>query len=217
MSITVAIVEDEERLCLGMQAILNGSRGFICHQTYSSAEKAVRGLTKQPVDVVLMDISLKGKDGLWCIAELMRCQYPGQILVLSVLDDDDIIFKALQEGASGYLLKDSPPIEVLNSIQELHQGGSPMTASIARRVVQHFRALKSSASNHDLDVSLLSKREKELLDHIMRGYKYAEIACNMSISLNTVKGHARHIYDKLRVASRSELMARANSNGPLKS
>lgn len=208
MSINVAIVEDDDQLRLGTQAILNGTAGFTCHQVYSSAERALDGLMRQPVDVVLMDIKLKGKDGIWCISELSKRSFPGQILVLSVYDDDDVVFSALQMGASGFLLKDSPPLIVLDAIRELYNGGSPMTASIARKVLQHFREMRNPMQFSGLNTSELSRREAEMLDQIMKGYKYSEIAEKLSISVNTVKGHARNIYDKLHVASRSELMAR---------
>lgn len=207
MAVTVAIVEDDDQLRSGLQAILTGTAGFVCHQAYSSAERAVDGLMREPVDVVLMDISLKGKDGIWCISRLFERSYPGQILALSVMDDDDIVFRAIQAGAAGYLLKDSPPLDVLNAVQEVHAGGSPMTASIARRVIRHFRELKSSAKSRNLNTSSLTNREAEMLEFIMKGHKYAEIAHQLGITLNTVKVHARNIYEKLQVSSRSELMA----------
>lgn len=207
MAVTVAIVEDDDQLRTGLHAILTGTAGFVCHQAYSSAERAVDGLMREPVDVVLMDMSLKGKDGIWCISRLFECSYPGQILALSVIDDDDIVFRAIQAGAAGYLLKDSPPLEVLNAIQEVHAGGSPMTASIARRVIQHFREITTNQSASGLNLSVLTTRELEMLEFIMKGYKYAEIAHQLGITLNTVKVHARNIYEKLQVSSRSELMA----------
>ena len=209
MSITVGIVEDDEQLRIGTQAILNGSQGFFCDLVFANAERALPALLKMPVDVVLMDIRLGGKDGIWCISELRRCSYPGEILVLSVFDDDDIVFDALQKGASGYLLKDSQPIVLLDAIREVHAGGSPMTASIARKVLRHFRDLRAPVRSSKLDERLLSPREKELLEEVMRGSKYIEIAEALGISLNTVKGHVRSIYEKLQVSSRAELMAKA--------
>lgn len=209
MAVSVSIVEDDDQLRVGLQTILDGTPGFVCHQAYSSAERAVDGLMRQPVDVVLMDISLKGKDGIWCISELSKQTFPGQILALSVMDDDEIVFRAIQAGAAGYLLKDSPPLEVLNAIQEVHAGGSPMTASIARRVIQHFREIKKNQETSGLDLSVLTSREMEILEFIMKGHKYSEIAKQLGITLNTVKVHARNIFEKLHVSSRSELMAAA--------
>ena len=169
-------------------------------------------LLREPVDVVLMDIRLGGKDGIWCLSELRRCSFPGEILVLSVFDDDDIVFNALQRGASGYLLKDSAPVVLLDAIREVHGGGSPMTASIARKVLRHFRLLREPARSLTIDEDLLSRRENELLEEIMRGSKYSEIATTLGISLNTVKGHVRSIYEKLQVSSRAELMARTTQS-----
>lgn len=208
MAISVAIVEDDDQLRTGLQAVFNGTPGYVSGQAYSSAERAIIGLMRFPVDVVLMDIRLKEKDGIWCTSELISKGFAGQILMLSVFDDDEVVFDALQAGASGYLQKDVPPTDILESVAELHSGGSPMTASVARKVIRHFRELKRQKASALLANHLLSKRESELVEFVMRGLRYAEIATELGISLNTVKGHIRSIYEKLQVSSRGELMAR---------
>ena len=157
--INVAIVEDEDEVREGLGVLINGSEGFRCVSTYSSAEKALSDILKNQPDVVLMDINLPGMSGIECTRKLKARQPALPIMVLTVYDDDEMIFESLKAGASGYLLKKTPPAKLLEAILELHNGGSPMSSRIARRVVQAFQAMGPSSK----ETESLSKREHEVL------------------------------------------------------
>jgi DNA-binding NarL/FixJ family response regulator len=198
--INVAIVEDEDEVREGLAVLINGSEGFRCVQTYSSAEKALPGILKNKPDVVLMDINLPRMSGIECTRQL-KARQPGlPIMVLTVYDDDEKIFESLKAGASGYLLKKTPPAKILEAIVELYNGGSPMSSRIARKVVQTFQAIGTSSE----ETENLSKREHEILFYLAKGYRYKEIAEALFISIETVRTHLRNIYEKLHVRSRSE-------------
>jgi DNA-binding NarL/FixJ family response regulator len=180
--------------------LFNGSEGFRCVHTYSSAEKALPDIVKNKPDVVLMDINLPGISGIECTRQLKAHQPGLPIMVLTVYDDDEKIFESLKAGASGYLLKKTPPAKILEAIAELHNGGSPMSSRIARKVVQTFHAIGTSSE----ETENLSKREHEILIYLAKGYRYKEIAEALFISIETVRTHLRNIYEKLHVRSRSE-------------
>ncbi len=198
--IDVAIVEDEDDVREGLALLINGSEGFRCVQRYPSGEKALPELLKNKPDVILMDINLPGMSGIECIRQLKAHQPGIPIMVLTVYDDDEKIFESLKAGASGYLLKNTPPARLLEAIVELHDGGSPMSGRIARKVVQTFQTMGPSSQ----ETENLSKREHEILFYLAKGYRYKEIAESMSISTETVRTHLRNIYEKLHVRSRSE-------------
>jgi DNA-binding NarL/FixJ family response regulator len=198
--INVAIVEDEDEVREGLAVLINGSEGFRCIQTYSSAESALPEILKNKPDVVLMDINLPGMSGIECISKLKASRPDLPIMVLTVYDDDEKIFESLRAGASGYLLKKTPPTKLLEAILELHNGGSPMSSSIARKVVEAFQRMGPSSE----ETQNLSKREQEILSFLAKGYRYKEIADTLFISIETVRTHLRNIYEKLHVRSRSE-------------
>jgi DNA-binding NarL/FixJ family response regulator len=198
--INVAIVEDEDEVREGLAVLINGSEGFRCIQTYSSAESALPEILKNKPDVVLMDINLPGMSGIECISKLKASRPDLPIMVLTVYDDDEKIFESLRAGASGYLLKKTPPTKLLEAILELHNGGSPMSSSIARKVVEAFQTMGPSSE----ETQNLSKREQEILCFLAKGYRYREIADTLFISIETVRTHLRNIYEKLHVRSRSE-------------
>ena len=198
--IDVAIVEDEDDVREALGVLINGSEGFRCVQRYPSAEKALPAMLRNKPDVVLMDINLPGMSGIECIRQLKAHQPALPIMVLTVYDDDDKIFESLRAGASGYLLKKTPPAKLLEAILELHGGGSPMSAGTARRVVQSFQSMGPSTK----ETENLSNREHEILFYLAKGYQYKEIADAMFISFETVRTHLRNIYQKLHVRSRSE-------------
>ncbi len=198
--INVAIVEDEDEVREGLAVLINGSDGFRCVQRYSSAEKALPEIVKNKADVVLMDINLPGMSGIECMRQLKAHQPDLPIMVLTVYDDDEKIFESLKAGASGYLLKKTPPVKILDAIVELYNGGSPMSSRIARKVVQTFQATSPSSE----EAENLSKREHEILLYLAKGYRYKEIAEALFISIETVRTHLRNIYEKLHVRSRSE-------------
>jgi DNA-binding NarL/FixJ family response regulator len=198
--INVAIVEDEDDVREGLAVLINGSEGFRCVLAYSMAERALPEIFKNKPDVVLMDINLPGMSGIECIRKLKTCEPDLPIMVLTVYDDDEKIFESLKAGASGYLLKKTPPAKLLEAILELYNGGSPMSSRIARRVVQAFQAMGPSSK----EAENLSKREHEILSYLAKGYRYKEIAETLFISIETVRTHLRNIYEKLHVRSRSE-------------
>jgi DNA-binding NarL/FixJ family response regulator len=198
--INVAIVEDEDEVREGLALLINGSEGFRCVLTYARAESALPGILENRPDVVLMDINLPGMSGIECMRKLKVRQPDLPIMMLTVYDDDEKIFESLTSGASGYLLKTTRPIKLLEAIQELHGGGSPMSSRIARRVVQTFQTMGPSAK----ETENLSKREHEVLSYLAKGYRYREIAETLFISIETVRTHLRNIYEKLHVRSRGE-------------
>lgn len=200
MAITVALVEDNEKIREGLSLLINGSPGFRCVATFSTAEEALRSLPARKPDVVLMDVHLPGMSGIECTARL-KSDYPEiQVMILTVYEDDDTVFKAIVAGATGYVLKRTPPAELLEEIQELHHGGSPMTEQIARKVVQAFQQMGRSPN----DTENLTEREKEILAYLAKGYHDKEIADKFFLSVQTVRTHLRNIYKKLHVRSRTE-------------
>jgi DNA-binding NarL/FixJ family response regulator len=171
---------------------------------YGSGEAALKGLSANQPDVVLMDINMTGMTGIECV-ERLKVIAPGvQIVMLTVYEDTEKIFKALAAGASGYLLKRLSPSKLLQAIREVHAGGSPMSGSIARKVVASFQTTESSGPR----LPELSPREQEVLELLAQGCSNKEIADKLSISIETVTWHLRHIYTKLHVRSRTEATLR---------
>ena len=202
--ITVSIVDDESGLRRSISAFINGAPGFRCLSTYSSARDALRGLPNDRPDVVLMDINMAGMNGIECVERLKALDPKMQIVMLTVYEDAQQIFKALKAGASGYMLKRLTPSSLLEAIREVHEGGSPMSSSIARKVVASFR--KSSTSGGG--VGPLSPREHMVLERIAKGSPYKEIAAELDITIPTVRNYLRRIYDKLHVETRTEAVAK---------
>jgi DNA-binding NarL/FixJ family response regulator len=197
--ITVAIIEDIKEIKEGLELLIDSSDGFNCIKTYSSGEEAISGLPALCPDVVLMDINLPGINGIEAVRTL-KTTCPRSLFIMStVYEDDENIFESLKAGASGYLLKKTAPSKILDSITEVYHGGSPMSSQIARRVIASFQQ-KDSIDNDEL----LTPREKEILRQLAKGLRYKEIAAELSISMETVRSHTRHIYEKLQVQSRTE-------------
>ncbi len=204
--ITVSIVDDEKGLRQSITTFVNGASGFRCVSSYSTAEAALTGLPGDKPDVVLMDINLGGMNGIECV-ERLKGQVPEmQILMLTVYEDTDQIFKALSAGASGYLLKRSSPTKLLQAIREVHAGGSPMTSSIARKVVASFQKAKQTGTGEKQ--THLSPREEMVLDCLSKGLTYKAIADQLGISIDTIRTYLRRIYEKLHVQSRTEAVAK---------
>ena len=204
MPITVSIVEDQEQLRNTLARVLNRAEGFKCVSHYDSAEAALEALPNDKPEVVLMDINLPGMNGVECVRKLKQVAPQIQTVMLTVYEDTENIFNALAAGASGYLLKRTTSAELLESLREVHRGGSPMTAHIARKVVQSFQ--KSAASNEATED--LSPREREVLDCLSQGFLYKEIAEKLGISYETVHTYIRRIYEKLQVRTRTEAVAK---------
>ncbi len=202
--IRVAIVEDNHSVRRGLADIINISPGFSCEQTYATAEEAIKGIPVDPPDVVLMDINLPGQSGIECVRELVALVRKIQIIMLTIEDDSQRVFRSLEAGATGYLVKSVPPTELLEAIREVQRGGSPMSSQIARLLVQYFRQPKSAQSVDDT----LTQRETEILSLISKGYRSKEVAAELNIGFHTVESHLRNIYTKLHVRSRAQAVAK---------
>ncbi len=213
MSIKVSIVEDDTVFRESMAILINGSEGFRCLGAYPHAEVPLTELPKSWPDVLLMDINLPKMSGIDCVAKL-KAQYSAvQIIMLTAYMDSEQIFNSLKAGASGYLLKKTPPAKILESIEEAHAGGAPMSNVIARRVVQFFQAAEPKTAASATEVEALSTREMEILNCLAKGQRYKEIGDELSISPLTVRSHIRRIYDKLHVRSCSEAVLKAFGTG----
>ena len=201
---TVSIVDDEADLRELIAGYLAATGDIRCKSTYASAEEALGHLPQDKPDVILMDINLGGMDGIECVRHL-KAQMPGaQVLMLTVFEDTEKIFHALAAGASGYLLKRMPPKKLLEAIAEVRAGGSPMSASIARKVVESFQA---AAPRGDESVDL-SQRELSVINGLAEGLAYKQIADQLGVSIHTVRNYIRRIYEKLHVQSRTEAVAK---------
>lgn len=200
-AIRVAIVEDHADLRGSWREIIEAAPGFECLGTYPSAEEALREIPFLKPDVVLMDINLPGMSGIEC-TRLLRDRNPRQqVLILTVYEDSDRIFEALQAGASGYLLKRTSPEQLLQGIVEVRNGGSPMTSEVARKVVQSFRRPARSKAAEE---ARITPREEEILKLLAQGYVTKEIADKLGISYYTTQTHLKNIYEKLHVRSKTE-------------
>ncbi|MHB1308080.1 MAG: response regulator [Limisphaerales bacterium] len=202
--ITVSIVEDNDQLRGTLARVLGRAEGFEFVSQYASAEAALEGLPKDRPEVVLMDINLPGMNGVECVRRLKPILATTQMVMLTVYEDTENIFNALAAGATGYMLKRTPRAELLAAVKVVRQGGSPMTAHIARKVVQSFQQATAAPA----PTSNLSQREQEVLDFLSHGLLYKEIAEKLGISYETVHTYIRRIYEKLQVRTRTEAVAK---------
>lgn len=199
--ITVAIVEDIREIREGLRLLIDSSEGFVCNDTYANAEEALQHIPAICPNVVLMDIQLPGINGIECVRKLKPQCNGTQFIMSTVYEDDENIFESLKAGASGYLLKKISPDKILEAITEVHNGGSPMSSQIARKVIASFQQ-KDSIDQADM----LTPKERQILKALSKGLRYKEIAAEMNISMETVRSHARNIYEKLHVQSRTEAL-----------
>jgi DNA-binding NarL/FixJ family response regulator len=199
-AIKVAVVEDDAVVRSTLIQLLNETEGFCCVAACATGEEAVAQLPGLRPQVVLMDINLPHMSGIECTRRLKEKCPRAQVLMLTVYEDSDYIFRALRAGATGYMLKRSEPDEVLTAVRDILQGGAPMTSQIARKVVQTF---KESSPTLDPQVRL-TRREEEILSCLCEGYSDKEIADKLGITVPTVRTHLTHIYEKLHVQSRTE-------------
>jgi DNA-binding NarL/FixJ family response regulator len=197
--IRIAIVEDDAETRVYLQTLIQGSPGFCITGSYPDGESLIRNFASEPADVVLVDIRLPGLSGIECISEMAPRFPQSNFIICTSFEDSSLIFEALQAGAKGYLLKSIKPARLLESLEDVFHGGSPMSSQIARIVVTHFTKTEAKKST-------LSPREKELLNLLTDGLKYREIAERLFISEETVRTHARNIYVKLEVNSRFEAL-----------
>jgi DNA-binding NarL/FixJ family response regulator len=206
--INVSIIEDHHDFRNGLEYLINASEGFHCIDTYVSAEDGIEGLNGKE-DVVLLDVNLPNLSGIEAIP-LIKSKFPElKIVMLTIFDDDHNVMKAILAGADGYLLKKTAPPQILSSIIECTEGGSPMTPSIAKKVLSLF---KKHIPVQDEDFSL-TQREKEILQLLVEGVDNQSIATKLFISIQTVRNHIRHIYDKLQVHSKSQAVVKAIRKG----
>jgi len=204
MSVTLSIVEDHAEFRESLSQMLNDAPGFQCLHRYGSAEDALPGIATSPPDVVLMDINLPGINGVECVRQLHTLVPTVRIIMLTVYDDTENIFAALKAGASGYILKRTAPPRLLEAIQDVVEGGAPMSGAIARKVVQSFQETQAAAE----PIGNLSIREQEVLGMLAKGYLYKEISVQLQLGLSTVKTYVRRIYEKLHVQSRTEAVVK---------
>lgn len=203
MSIRISVVEDNADYRDGLFQILRNSKGFRSLGLYESVEEAMKNLVE--VDVVLMDIGLPGKSGIEGV-RFIKKKFPAtQVIMLTVFDDDRNIFDAVAAGANGYLLKNTPPQRLLASLEEAVGGGMPMTPMIARKVIEMFK----KQIPPQREEYALTPREQEILGQLVEGLNYNMIAEKLFISLDTVRNHIRHVYEKLHVHSKSQAVAKA--------
>jgi len=206
--ITFAIVDDDAGLRDSIVRYLTVKGGFACVGQYGRAQDALAHLPAEQLSVVLMDIKMKGMDGIECVRHLREKMPDVLVIMLTVFDDDDLIFDALMAGATGYLLKRQPPEQLLEAIHELLAGGSPMSATIARKVVKLLQRSAGAGKSTGGARLLLSDRQREMLELLARGEPYKAIADAMGLSIHTVRGYIRRIYEKLQVHSRTEAVAK---------
>jgi DNA-binding NarL/FixJ family response regulator len=200
MPITVSIVEDSPDTRKHLVEFLKQEASVNCLSAYPSAEVAIPGILAENPEVVLVDINLPGISGIECVARLKARMPNLHLLMLTKYEESDLIFESLRAGASGYLLKKTLAVELVPAIELVCAGGAPMSMQIARKVVDHFHRIRQPAS----EMEKLTPREQEILALLAKGALYKEISSALGISLNTVRMHLKHIYEKLHVQSRTE-------------
>lgn len=207
-TIKVAIIEDRREIREGLAMLINGTEGFQCTGSYRSMEEALEKIGRELPDVVLNDIGLPGMSGIEGLA-ILKERYPNLLLLmLTVYDDDERIFDAMCAGASGYLLKKTPPVRLLESLKEAVAGGAPMSPEVARRVIALFREIRPpERAEYEL-----TPHETRLLKLFVEGHNYKTAAAELGVSVHTVSFHLRSIYEKLQVHSKSEAVAKALRN-----
>jgi len=206
-NIRILVYEDNRDLREGMSFMLNATPDVLLVGAFADTSNLEKQIPSLQPDVVLMDIDMPGRSGLDATLIVKAIRPETQILMLTVFEDEDKIFQAIRNGASGYLLKRTPPSEIIAAIFDVHRGGSPMTSSIARRVLHFFQ--KPEPVEHPQQDYHLSPREQEILQSLVKGYSYKLIADEHFISMDTVRSHIRHIYEKLQVNSKTEAVLKA--------
>ena len=203
--IKVIIVEDDIEMQEGLELIVRSNPALECIVTCSTGEEALEIIPANIPDIVLMDIHLPGISGIECIKKLKPLLSFTQFMMCTVYEDNENVFDSLCAGATGYLLKNSPATKITEAIIDLYHGGSPMSSVIARKVIQTFKP----EAGQNKDMEKLTNREREMLDLLAKGYRYKEIADQLSISFETVRTHIHNIYEKLHVQSRTEALNKA--------
>ncbi len=199
---SLAIIEDDDKIrqYLAEQLLLHLQVENL--DQFADAESALKHLTQHPAAIAMFDVQLPGMSGIECIRKLKMIHPQMQMMVLTVYDNPDTIFDALKAGATSYILKSTSPEKIVEAVQELHQGGSPISSQIARKVIEAFQ-LKGNSNEY---FQTLTRREQEILEQLSKGYRYKEIADKLFVSIETVRTHIRNIYEKLQVNSRVDAL-----------
>jgi DNA-binding NarL/FixJ family response regulator len=208
MKKTVAVVEDNPRLRKQLVEILEHIKDIECVGVFGTAEEALAAIPGVKPDVVLMDIKLPRMSGIQCVAHLKKLLPALQVIMVTVYEDSESIFKALKAGASGYLVKSGPPEQLIEAIRDVFTGGAPMSSHIARKVVQHFHLLGPAVE----ESNNLSPREQQVLSLLASGYRYKEIGARLNIGVETVRTYVKGICQKMHVSSRIEAVAKSRSD-----
>jgi DNA-binding NarL/FixJ family response regulator len=208
VKLKVAIVEDDSMLRESFARLLQRAPDFECVATFPDAETAVEQMLQVKPDIALVDINLPGINGVECVRRLKPGDPKIQYVMVTVYENHDHVFNALQAGATGYLLKRTPPAELLEALRDVSKGGAPMSSQIARKVVESFGGRMPAAAPSSEELDQLSNREREILDQLAKGYLAKEIAENLGISFDTVRTYTRRIYEKLHVHSRAQAVAK---------
>jgi len=204
--IKVAVFEDNRSLLEGLAAMIGGTSGFECVGAFPNCNNVLKNIAAAKPDVVLMDIELPGINGIEAVG-MIKEEFPSvKILMETIFDDDEKIFNSICAGAEGYILKHTPPAEIMEAIKEIYEGGSPMTPSIANRVLKMVKERPVTSHKESFDLSF---REQEILTCLVKGMSYKMIADTCFISIETVNVHIKNIYKKLHVHSKSEAVAKA--------
>jgi DNA-binding NarL/FixJ family response regulator len=204
--IKIAIVEDNNTLRSSLESLFNGTEGMRCVASLNNLLNVVSQVGSTLPEIILMDIGLPNISGIEGV-RTVKTHFPTiQVLMFTVFDDDENIFDAIRAGASGYLLKKTPPSEIVDAIRELYHGGAPMTSSIARKVIQSFQSTTTTVEDYRLTV-----REDEILYSLVDGLSYKKIADKYCVSISTIRTHICNIYHKLHVNSKAEAVARVLS------
>jgi DNA-binding NarL/FixJ family response regulator len=210
MPITLVIVEDLDEVREALKNFLALSPDFEVLATYKSGEDAATAIPRLQPEIVIMDINLPGMSGIECLRVSKQSNIATQFMMFTVYENDEKVFEALKAGASGYLLKNTSLIQILEALKDLHLGGSPMSANIARKLVKNFQ--EQPELNEPANSTLLSNRENETLHLLSQGLLYKEIAEKLGISTSTVRQHIHRIYEKLHVQNRTEAINKAYSS-----
>jgi DNA-binding NarL/FixJ family response regulator len=213
MDIKVAIFEDGKLIRDALQTILNGTPGYACTGAFSNGSQWEADIRRSLPDVILMDIEMPGLDGIELTKLITQKFEHIKVLIQTVFDDSNKIFRALCAGASGYILKNDPPNKYLEAITEVHHGGSFMNASVAKKTLNFFTQKNIIIVSPGEEDFHLSEREKEILTELVEGNPLKAIAAKLFISLETVRTHVKHIYKKLHVANRTEAVMKATQQG----
>jgi DNA-binding NarL/FixJ family response regulator len=209
MNIKITIFEDNHSLRIGLYQLINGSPGFLCVGAFEDCSNILKNVQETKPDVVLMDIGMPGIDGIEGV-RILREKYPDiKILMQTIFEDNEKIFQSILAGASGYILKNTSPARILDFIKETYEGGAPMSPSVATKVLKMVVTKPESPNVHGFK---LSDREKEILSCLVKGMSYKLIADACFISIDTVRGHIRNIYEELHVHSKGEAVAKAIKN-----